>query len=618
MAYSENFPAQRAIFTLDAANAGRLDPRMTFTRASTANVWDGSKHLSSENLFLHSSTFDNAAWFSQGLTSRTGGQTDPSGGTSGFTLLEDSATTFHRIAQSIATNGELALTVYAKRNAGSRYLNLTIATVDTLTGAGLATFDLAGGATHTSNGVTSTLTNLSATQTASGNGYYKCVFKATATTTVSFAISLSDVATPASSNYGLVYYTGDGSSSIDVAFASLSTTGATDYQATTTQIHREYAPSLVSKANNVGRFDHTTDGQSAATSLGILIEGQSQNLVTYGIDFASWANTRTAVEANAAIGPDGTLSADLMREDNAAHGLGTHFVTSAAFTTALSTQYTMSVYAKRVAGSRLLQLRVGGIGSGKAYVNFDLGDGTVEGSGGTVLDSSSISSVGNGWHRCSLTFTNAASGSTVSSFYLALADTNIELPNYTADEYSGFALYGAQVEAGQMSSFIATTSSAVTRAAESLSVATADIGYTGGPVSLVTEFNVDAAAPVGSGVVRRFAMAQLGGTEFGLYQATYGGAALLGVAGGSILTGSSLTAGANKAAMSYDTDDVAICANGGSVTTDTSQELIDASGLNFYVGGETGGASALNGHIKRIAIFSEALSDTNLQSLTAS
>ncbi len=112
-------------------------------------------------------------------------------------------------------------------------------------------------------------------------------------------------------------------------------------------------------------------------------------------------------------------------------------------------------------------------------------------------------------------------------------------------------------------------------------------------------------------------MAQLGGTEFGLYQATYGGAALLGIAGGSVVTGSSLTAGANKAAMSYGTNDVAICANGGSVTTDTSQELVDASGLNFYVGGETGGASALNGHVKRVALYNEALSDTNLQALTS-
>ena len=87
MAYSENFPAQRPSFMFDASNAGRIPPNMTFTRASTANVWDGSKHLSSDNLLLQSSSFD-TTWTTQGLTSLTGGQTDPSGALTGLRLLK--------------------------------------------------------------------------------------------------------------------------------------------------------------------------------------------------------------------------------------------------------------------------------------------------------------------------------------------------------------------------------------------------------------------------------------------------------------------------------------------------------------------------------------------------
>jgi len=677
MAYSDNFPATRPVFQADFANGGRIDPRATFSRSDTASsgdwnastnapgltdgsgtanqyyrvsvggtqnlgsgsityavgdyvkysgsvwyktsqpigvtYWSNEKHVSSENLVLQSSDFD-TAWSKQGLATPTGGQADPAGGTDGFTLVEDSATSFHRVYQSIDATGDLALVVYAKRNSGTRYLNLTIgSSAGGSLGGGLATFDLAGGTPHTSNGSSSTLTNLSATQTASGNGYYKCVFKATAAADISAVhIGLSDSAAPAANNYGLVYYTGDGTSSIDVAFASLSTTGATDYNATTSSIHRQYAPSLKSVATaGQPRFEYTTDGQSIAK--GILIEGQSTNIMPYstnGFNASNafvWSYDSIVTTENAAVAPSGNLEATLVRENGTTNQHNFY-----RLITATAAPYTYSIYVKD-AGVGHVGFRL--LGPSSYGLTFNLSDGSTSALYNPV-DSYGYEDVGDGWKRIWVTKTLTAAPHNM-MIYLMRGNGSV---NYAGDNYSGLLWYGAQIEqSSHPTSYIdtGTSGSAATRALESLSVATADIGYTGGPVSLVTEFDVDAAAPVGSGVVRRFAMAQLGGTEFGLYQATYGGAALLGVAGGSVLTGSSLTAGANKAALSYDTNDVAICANGGAVTTDTSQELIDASGLNFYVGGETGGASALNGHVKRVALYNEALSDTNLQALTS-
>jgi len=609
MAYSDNFPAQRPVFQADFANGGRIDPRATFTRASTANVWDGSKHLSSDNLLLQSSDFD-TTWFSQGLTSRTGGQTDPSGGTSGFTLLEDSATNFHRIAQSIATNGELALTVYAKRNAGSRYLNLTIATSASSTGAGLATFDLAGGATHTSNGASSTLTNLSATQTASGNGYYKCVFKATATTATSFTISLGDAATPASNNYGLVLYTGDGSSSLDVAFASLSTTGATDYNATTTQIHREYAPSLVSKSNNVGRFDYSTDGQSIAK--GILIESQSTNLLVNSADFGgSWQIINSTKEI-AAIGPDGTLSAVAFRE-------GTNSLEKRLlkYYGAGGGNVTISVYAKLMGNTRRLVIREANASAQSAV--FDIATGT------KVSGNGSIESVGNGWYRCQLNF--SSTGTTqAAGFYLIPADGgDYTASAYAGDGYSGLLLALPQAEdQSHASTYIdtGTSGSTATRASESLSVATADIGYTGGPFTIVSEteggygafpraFTLTDGTPDNRIEVHKSLDPSTSSTGWYAY-ASVGGATYV------IAADIPSSAGASKVAISYDTNDVGYCAGGNTVGTDTSAYL--PSSINALHIGSTWSTSynQLNGHIKRIALYGEALSDQNLQSLTAS
>jgi len=613
MAYSDNFPAQRPVFQADFANGGRIDPRATFTRASTANVWDGSKHLSSDNLLLQSSDFD-TTWFSQGLTSRTGGQTDPSGGTSGFTLLEDSATNFHRIAQSIATNGELALTVYAKRNAGSRYLNLTIATSASSTGAGLATFDLAGGATHTSNGASSTLTNLSATQTASGNGYYKCVFKATATTATSFTISLGDAATPASNNYGLVLYTGDGSSSLDVAFASLSTTGATDYNATTTQIHREYAPSLVSKSNNVGRFDYSTDGQSAGTSLGILIEGASTNLAPYSSDitqsfFSAYQSNR---DSNVAIAPDGTLTADLLRDDssspNTDHSLYWTYSSGGA------TPQTISFYAK-AAGRTHVKLRFSVTSDGVFPgddVYFDVENGAV---GTTDSDiTASIESCGNGWYRCIATRTAQASGVGQITLYLANANGSF---TYSGDSYSGVLLWGIQIEANasHASSLISSNGSATTRAAESLSVVSSDLFDNGGGTlyaeasrnAILTYngvFSVDDGT--NSNIVQMFGIGSNFRTEI-----KSGGTAVANMIGGAFTANTY-----HKQCVSFGPTEAKYYVNGSQIgSTDTDLNIPAMSQIHLGVLNTSG--NHLNGHIKRVAVFSEPVSATNAAALTS-
>jgi len=252
--FSSTYPAIRPTYQIDFSNGKRIPPNATFSRsdspidaskaaASAVHYWSNEKHLSSENLLLQSSDFD-TTWSSTGLNGTpTSGQTDPAGGTDGFTVVEDSAANFHRLYQSFTASGDFAFTVYAKQNSGTRYLSLTLFNANNdWVGA---TFDLAGGAAATSSGSSSSFSGLTATQTASGSSYYKCTIKATGSITGAVA-SLSDSTSAPSGTYGLPSYTGDGSSSIDLAFASLTTTGATDYQATTTQIHREYAPTLKS------------------------------------------------------------------------------------------------------------------------------------------------------------------------------------------------------------------------------------------------------------------------------------------------------------------------------------------------------------------------------------
>jgi hypothetical protein len=240
MSLSDNYPDIRPVWMNDYANAGVIDPRCVFTRndstPSNVHYWSDEDHVSSENLLPYSENV--GLWVQSGLLSRTGGQTDPAGGSTGFTLQENSSTGIHRISQNVTASGDLAFTVYAKQGSGTRYLTLALyyATANTV----MAVYDLAGGSPVTATGSSSTYTSITASQTASGNGYYKCVLKATGSATVAI-VNLNDVATTVGldTNWGTKSYTGDGSSSLLVAYTGLSTVGSVDYNSTSGQIHRE-------------------------------------------------------------------------------------------------------------------------------------------------------------------------------------------------------------------------------------------------------------------------------------------------------------------------------------------------------------------------------------------
>ena len=627
MAYSDNFPAQRPSFIFDAANSGRIPPNATFSRpdspinssnapASAVHYWSNEKHLSSENLFVQSSDFD-TTWYNQGLSAKTGGQTDPSGGTDGFTLVEDGTAAFHRLSQSPTATGELALTVYAKRNSGTRYLNLTFGSSGGGSlGSALATFDLAGGATHTANGSNSTLTNLSATQTSSGNGYYKCVFKATASASIATAqISLSDTATPVANNYGLVYYTGDGTSSIDVAFASLSTTGATDYNATTTQLHREYAPTLKSVSTaGQPRFEYSpTDSASAAMgeSLGLLIEGQSTNLLAGSATIGGtyWGVVNATSQQNSAVAPDGTLTAATLVENSAG---GAKYAYTNNFTPAASTTYTFSAFVKP--NGRNFCMIYTGLGGVNQSSMFDLITGATSNLSGSGVNTAT--QCGNGWWRLSVTVTTT---STTTANFQILPATDATTFDYTGNGYSGLICWGAMLEQSSFaSSYIGTTSSAVTRAADSASLAMSSAGVSQGPVSAVVE------GSAGSGTYPH--LISLSDTTSsnrwlfyrpGAPSAVTTNYRLLVQTNGSSVVNADLSgsASATKFAMRVGTDDFAACAGGGAVVTDTAGVAPVTSTIHIANG--FNGSYQANGHVKRIALYGEALSDTNLQALTS-
>jgi hypothetical protein len=217
---------------------------------------------------------------------------------------------------------------------------------------------------------------------------------------------------------------------------------------------------IQSAAINTPRFDY--DPVTLAPK-GLLIEEQRTNLLTYSEQFddAAWTKTRSSITANAILSPDGTQDADKLVEDSTASN--THQIQRSVSYTS-GTTYTRTLYAK--AGERTgfrFQFPSSAFTSGlNAY--FDLSNGTV--ASVTSPATASITSVGNGWYRCTATATATATASgTEISCGLTISGTN---PTYSGDGTSGLYIWGAQLEAGAFAtSYIPTVASQVTRSSDS-------------------------------------------------------------------------------------------------------------------------------------------------------
>ena len=171
------------------------------------------------------------------------------------------------------------------------------------------------------------------------------------------------------------------------------------------------------------------------------------NLLLYSEEFnnAAFSKSSLTAIANLSTAPDGTLTADKLVE--ATSGASFHWIQQSGGT--VGNTETLSVYLKRAERFwAAMQL-----GSVIAYFNLDSGVlGTVS-SGATAT----ITSIGEGWYRCSLTAIRAVS--TTNYIFLATGD-NTAL--YAGDGTSSLRAWGAQLETGSSAtSYIKTTSSAV-------------------------------------------------------------------------------------------------------------------------------------------------------------
>jgi len=183
--------------------------------------------------------------------------------------------------------------------------------------------------------------------------------------------------------------------------------------------------------DNVPRIDYTGGGCPH-----ILAEPQRTNLITYSEDFSQsyWTKSGSSVTSNSVTSPDGTLNAYKLVEDTstAQHRLR---ATNATITPGTVTQ---TIFAKAAERTWIL---VQENDMGGYYFNLSTG---VVGSSSGLPDSNTITSMGNGWYKITVTITTANAFAKF-SLYPATGDNS---SSYTGDGTSGVYIWGAQLEVG--------------------------------------------------------------------------------------------------------------------------------------------------------------------------
>jgi len=173
--------------------------------------------------------------------------------------------------------------------------------------------------------------------------------------------------------------------------------------------------------HNEPRFDHDP---VTSESKGLLIEEDREflNYNTVTINNTFWGRTNATVSVKQAVAPDGTYSADGIHANtvNDGHGLFRAFVPAA------NTYYTITGYYKRganrfVSHAWYYNEAAGNSNFPTAY--YDLDNGTFTHTAG-INRGTTMTDVGNGWYRCSLTVLSDGTPGTTSYFYATSATTS--------------------------------------------------------------------------------------------------------------------------------------------------------------------------------------------------
>jgi hypothetical protein len=390
------------------------------------------------------------------------------------------------------------------------------------------------------------------------------------------------------------------------------TTGVLDPRVTVTRASntatRVNSSGLIEIVNaNLPRFDY--DPITLAPK-GLLIEESRTNLLRYSaqLEIGAWGKTRATVTANATVAPDGASTADKIVEDTTASS--THFITQVIAFTA-GTTYVLSAYVKADERNWFdFQLPSSIMGTIRNAF-FDVSNGTL----GTVTSgvTAAITFAGNGWYRCSVTFTPTASGSVSFAFLLADADNSI---SYSGDGTSGLFVWGAQLEAGAFAtSYIPTVASQVTRNPDVVSMTGTNFSDWYSQDEGAFNCVYDTAIISGTGFALGVNDASLNNyLKIGVTSGNVDGRYRTPSSDVSLLRGAYTPNVVNSVCFGYKNLSFACASKGAAVGTNTTGSVTNVmSQLNI---GSVNGLVQINGHVQKISYWPQRILNAEVQAFS--
>lgn len=615
---STQYPTIRPSLNLDFVNNKYLDPRITFTRSSTAKYFDGKTvHKAEENLLTYSEQFDNAVWTKTNTTVTANTQVNPFGQSTSETLTETTANSQHFTYQQtgVTAGSYYTFSIYAKYNS-RQHLQLILDNTP-WNSTCYANFDVQNGTLGTvGGGVTASITSV-------GNGWYRCSITSINPASTSSTICPFYILMANSSSMGYYgSYTGSTSNSVYIFGAQVEQRSSVGpYQATTTQPITNYQSTLVTASVNQPRFDHDPVTKECK---GLLIEDATTNLLTYSEDFgnAAWTKSSSTVYGDFTYAPDGTKSADKVVEHATTAG---HYISQSLSITAAGTKkYTYSVYAKAKEKQYLQLIVTGGGLEPNEYANFDLQTGTLGSIGSSV--ESVITHVGNGWYRCSISFTPVSSSAGSAYLWLINAANSARAPSTTGNGYDGLYIWGAQLEdaSASPSSYVATAGATASRSYDNAVMTGANFSswYNQDNSTIYSEFLVGQKPITGMYNNVVWSVNELSNSSPLLSYVESSGYLRTTVFYNNSIVSSSISSfpwvsnTAYRVGFSFSQDNFTTSFNSSTVVTDNSGALYKNQTI-LYLGNQTLGSGSLRGHLRRFTYYPKKLTNQELQTLTA-
>jgi len=373
--------------------------------------------------------------------------------------------------------------------------------------------------------------------------------------------------------------------------------------------------------SNIPRLNYPLTNGVAGDCPHLLLEPQRLNYSNYTEALSNWVDENVTTADNQAVSPDGSVNASKIVE-NSSNTF--HFISKVVSSTTTANNLVFTCFLKKGTRTNAYIYFRTYSNANRYGISVNLENGTItdtEQSGSPVNVETSVTDYGNDWYRVKVRMYQVSGTATM----LIGPNNNTTINGinntYQGDGSSYIYAWGTQLEVGDFeTSYIPSPNSAtqVTRSADVCngSGTSADINSEEGVLFLefsaldndLSERRLSISNST-SGNVVRIGFTSVSNRILGVI---YNGS------NQAVLTTQSYTiTDFHKVALKYKQNDFALWVDGTEVSTDTNGTTFAAGLLSELAFDNGAGGSLFFGKIKQALVFNEALSDSELATLTS-